>query len=543
MKKLAFILLAIMAVVSCAEPIPSVFGSIGGTVQDSRTGDFIGGVTVTINPLGYSQVTNSDGAFQYENLDESEYTLVFAKGGYETVKHKVAVKPGNVSSVQIMMSPSKSSVSVDQSILDFGTKKTEMTLKLTSSSGSVPYTLTASNSWITLSKTSGTLSGNEYITVIVSRSGLSPASYDGYITVSSGGQDISVAVKMTVAASGLPTVTMENVSDVTASGAKASGNLQVIGDSKVSQYGFCWSSSNASPGLSDKSCNLGDASDVKSFTAEISGLSPQTKYYIRSYAVNSFGTSYSDEVLSFTTGSVSSPGGNEGGSEDGNGDEGGDSNSLAVPQGLVSLYTFDGSDASDDTDYELDGVLIGDPSFVAETVNGEGKALFLNGTKGQFMSIPYNVFNNLTKLSVSFWIKDFSSGIVFSAISDDYKRSDHPRLFADSDNKFRFYTGYDNYDTTPSFAYLYTSIQSGKWHHVVVTMDDETRILYVDGARVDSNSASCGTNTWKSNKVYIGGNNDGKYTTGAMTMKIDNIRFYQRCISDSEVKQIYNSEK
>ena len=531
MKKIAFILMAIMALFSCAEPLPSIFGSIGGTVQDSKTGEFIPGVTVTINPLGYSQVTNSDGAFQYDNLEESEYTLVFTKTGYETAKHKVTVKPGKVSSVQIMLSQGSASVSVDPSILDFGTKTTELSLKLSSLSGNVPYKLEASNSWITLSKSSGTLNGEEYITVIVSRSGLSPASYEGYITVTSGAQEISVSVKMTVAASGVPVVTMESVSDVTSNGATLSGNLKVIGDSRVSQYGFCWSKTNASPGLSDRSNNLGDASDVKSFTADITGLDPQTKYYVRSYAVNSYGTSYSDEVLTFTTGGSSET---EGGSDQG---------SLAVPQGLVSYYTFDDSDASDDTDYELDGVLIGDPAFVAETVNGEGKALFLNGTKGQFMSIPYNVFNNLTKISVSLWIKDFSSGVVFSAISDDYIRSDHPRLVAGEDNKFCFSSGYDNYYTTPSFSYLYTSIQSGKWHHVAVTMNDDTRVFYIDGTRVDSNTASSLTNTWKCTKVYIGGDNEGKYKSGSMTMKIDNIRFYQRCISDAEVKEIYKSEK
>ena len=159
------------------------------------------------------------------------------------------------------------------------------------------------------------------------------------------------------------------------------------------------------------------------------------------------------------------------------------------------------------------------------------------------MLIPYNVFDELTKISVSFWIKDFSTGVVFSAISDDYIRSDHPRLVAGEDNKFCFSSGYDNYGTTPPFSYPYTSIQSGNWHHVVVTMNDDTRYFYVDGARVDSNTASRLTNSWYSTKVYIGGNNEGKYKSGFMTMKIDNIRFYQRCITDAEVKEIYKSEK
>lgn len=529
MKRIALLIMAIAASVSCNHPLPEVFGSIGGTVQDSRTGNFVSGVAVTINPLGYSQVTGSDGTFQYDDLEQAEYTLVFAKAGFESVKHKVAVKPGVISSVQIMISPSVSSVSVDPSVLDFGTKKTEMTMKLTSNSPNVPYTLTSSNSWITLGKTSGTISSEEYVPVIVSRSGLSPASYNGTVFVTSGGQDFSVAVKMEVAASGVPAVTMESLSGVSSSSVTASGNLTFIGDSKVSQYGFCWSSVNQSPDLSDQSSNLGDASDVKSFTADIIGLEPQTTYYVRSYAVNSYGTSYSEDVLSVTTSADSS--------DDGSQDE------LSVPQGLVSYYTFDYDDASDITENELDATLVNDPSFIAETVNGKGKALALNGIKEQFMSIPYNVFKNLTKITVSFWIKDFGAGVIFSAISPDYIRSDHPRLIADTDNMFRFYTGYDNYDQTPSFSYPYTSIQSGKWHHVVVSMNGDTRYLYVDGVRTDSNTTSSWSSSHTCTKICIGGNNEGKYKLDCMTMKIDNIRFYQRCISDDEVKKIYNSER
>ena len=36
--------------------------------------------------------------------------------------------------------------------------------------------------------------------------------------------------------------------------------------------------------------------------------------------------------------------------------------------------------------------------------------------------------------------------------------------------------------------------------------------------------------------------NEGKYDVDCMTMKIDNIRFYQRCLSDSEIEEIYESE-
>ena len=97
------------------------------------------------------------------------------------------------------------------------------------------------------------------------------------------------------------------------------------------------------------------------------------------------GTFYSDEVLSFTTGTVGGDDNNDEGSDSGS--DSGSDNELVVPQGLMSYYTFDKGDGSDATENELDAILVNDPSFVSETVNGTGKALMLNGAKGQFMNI------------------------------------------------------------------------------------------------------------------------------------------------------------
>ena len=316
MRKFLFYILLISVAVSCTEPVISTFGSIGGTVQDGETSEFLSGVKVTINPLGYSQVTNSDGAFQYDNLDVAEYTLIYEKTGYETYKHKVTVKPGVVSPVQVTLNPADASLTITPSVLDFGTKESQMQLKIstTASGTSVSYGLTVSNDWISLSKTSGMVSDTDYVTVVVSRAGLSPASYDGNIFVHLEGKELSVPVKMIVAAAGAPVVTMETVSEVTSSSAIVSGTLKSLGDSKVSQLGFCWSAENPSPGLSDEFNQLGDAADVKSFSAKLSDLKSSTKYYVRAYAVNTYGTSYSDHVETFTT-SASGGGGNDGGGD------------------------------------------------------------------------------------------------------------------------------------------------------------------------------------------------------------------------------------
>ena len=77
-----------------------------------------------------------------------------------------------------------------------------------------------------------------------------------------------------------------------------------------------------------------------------------------------------------------------------------------------------------------------------------------------------------------------------------------------------------------------------------MTSNNGVRTLYIDGVRVDANEGYVGGNNgYDASKIFIGGNNDGKYDSDCMTMKIDNIRFYQRWLSDDEIKDIYNSEK
>lgn len=527
MKKLfVYLGLAVCAclVFSCTEPVVSTFGSIGGTVQDSKTGEYLSGVAVTINPLGYSQVTNADGAFQYDNLEVSEYTLVYVKNGYETYKHKVTVKPGIVSPVQVNLVPADAAISVTPSVLDFGSKDSERQMKISSNAGAtVSYRLSVSNDWISLSKTSGTVTSDDYVTVVVSRGGLSPATYDGNIYVKVEDKVTSVPVKMIVEASGVPVVSMEPVSEVTSTSASVSGTIKSLGDSKVSQYGFCWSSVNTSPGLSDEYNQLGDASDVKSFTAKITGLTPATKYYVRSYAVNSYGTAYSDQVQTFTTSSSSD---NGGGNES--------SGEIVVPQGLMLYYMFDEEDASDLTENELDGSLMNSPNFISETIDGTGKALHLNGVKEQYVSIPYNVLKALSKYSVSLWIKDFSQGVIFSSEGGQ----GIPYLYVRDTQRFMLFNNYYSGDLDAyTFAYDCTSIMSSEWHHLAVSSNDGLMTLYVDGVKVDAIKA--GYTTSNSTKISIGGPSSSSY----MTMKVDNVRFYQRVLSDSEVKDIYNDEK
>lgn len=96
----------------------------------------------------------------------------------------------------------------------------------------------------------------------------------------------------------LPKVTTISVSDITSKSAKSRGNVTSDGGSTVTERGIVWSTS-VNPTLSSSNklvCGNGKGC----FTTSITGLTPNTKYYVRAYAINSKGTSYGEQVL-FTT--------------------------------------------------------------------------------------------------------------------------------------------------------------------------------------------------------------------------------------------------
>ncbi len=96
-------------------------------------------------------------------------------------------------------------------------------------------------------------------------------------------------------------VTTDIVSEVGNSGALCGGKVTNDGGHTVTERGVCWSTSH-NPDIYGSHVSSG--SGTGSFTCSISNLEPVTRYYVRAYAINSFGTNYGSEVSFVTAGAI-----------------------------------------------------------------------------------------------------------------------------------------------------------------------------------------------------------------------------------------------
>ena len=91
----------------------------------------------------------------------------------------------------------------------------------------------------------------------------------------------------------LPTVITADVSDITSISATCGGTVISEGGSPVSSRGVCWSTEQ-NPTIENHI--TADGSGLGDFVSLLTDLTPNTLYYLRAYATNSYGTNYGDEV-------------------------------------------------------------------------------------------------------------------------------------------------------------------------------------------------------------------------------------------------------
>lgn len=141
-------------------------------------------------------------------------------------------------------------------------------------------------------------SGGQYNKIVYVRfQPSSSISYNGNIPVAGGGAYLDVPVTASGAVSVKPSVTLVSAVPVSRTSAVLSANLKVAGcgGAKVTERGFYYSTTSGfANGTGVKVSETGSFS-AGNFSLTATGLSANTVYYYKTYAVNAEGTTYSDQ--------------------------------------------------------------------------------------------------------------------------------------------------------------------------------------------------------------------------------------------------------
>ena len=229
-----------------------------------------------------------------------------------------------------------------------------------------------------------------------------------------------------------------------------------------------------------------------------------------------------------------------------------------LSNGLVAYYPFNGN-ASDGSGNGYDGIISSNCWFIADRFGNTNHAIFTTNDQADaeavlgIIDIPAAALNTSGPGTISAWIKPstISSGLI------TIKQHDWVNTYAaftiggfyDSSNAQyvegnpgTLYFVPQNFTTVASST---SSITTQTWQQVVVTFTDNSCSFYIDGIL-------CGTNAGNFS-VPDDSNPDvtsiGCWFSGAFSVPqqrlvgaIDDVRIYNRALSDTEVQQLHQIE-
>ncbi len=196
-----------------------------------------------------------------------------------------------------------------------------------------------------------------------------------------------------------------------------------------------------------------------------------------------------------------------------------------ITKGLISYFNFD-DNLKDQQSYSNDGVFSG--SAIAYIPGKYGKALLFNGIN-QFVNFKSNAPIISNQISVSYWVNSNDPGLKYPIYFQQQNGGSFG--FAIKDKLIGFFLALPGFD-----GYFDSSFQMNSWYHIVGVYDGTSIKFYLNGTFKGSILYTGNTQfTGFDDFLQIGYDLDF-YWKGS----IDELRIYNRALTQEEVTQLYN---
>ena len=212
----------------------------------------------------------------------------------------------------------------------------------------------------------------------------------------------------------------------------------------------------------------------------------------------------------------------------------------AIDANLVAVwYCEEGKTLKDESKNGLDGSIMGDVKYSDQ--GKYGKCVEFPGEASSYIEVPHSELLNLKEFTISAWIKS-------------EKTADYQTILVKSGGTLetRQYTLY----TRAGAGTLHTDIHvggnrcktygsvvvcDGKWHHVALTYDGKTQILYVDGKEDPGEEAQmkCDGKLVETDSALAIGY-DLLQSAYPLQGMLDEVALFKRALTEGEIKELTN---
>jgi hypothetical protein len=306
----------------------------------------------------------------------------------------------------------------------------------------------------------------------------------------------------------VPTQTTKTPSNVTYNAAKSGGNITSDGGAAVTARGVCWNT-NPNPTIT-LSTKTSDGTGTGTFTSSITGLLPNTTYYVRAYATNSLGTSYGNQVTLTTT--------------------------LVPPtNGLVAYYPFNGN-ANDASGHGYNGTVYG-ATLATDRFNNSNSAYLFVSANTNYIQLNSPVGNfGTSNFTISVWTKR-NTVAGWEIFAQRLNNGNWDSMWWELT-----FGGFSVSESMSNHSFInggVDTLRNNVWYNFIGVRESNTIKLYVNGELYGSNTTALIQNVINTSNTLIGCTIWG-VPVQLFDGKIDDIRLYNRALSAAEIQSLFH---
>ncbi|MCK4812431.1 MAG: LamG domain-containing protein, partial [Candidatus Marinimicrobia bacterium] len=300
-----------------------------------------------------------------------------------------------------------------------------------------------------------------------------------------------------------PTISTLYVTDTLIHNALVYYEISDVGNPDSVTHGICWNTS-GNPTLADSSNIEGTVDSTGTYSSIMTGLSPNTLYYVRAYATNATGTAYG-EVLSFTS----------------------------LPEAeLIAYWNFDEDNTNDVTGMHNGTITGSDVTFVNGKVR---RAINFGGSGYGNVEIPSF---NLPYITVEAWVNSAKYGYYTSMVTKNYYASSWTSPWVVWELWLNENTPYPATIGSQWHTVSIVPVSMNEWHHMAFTYDGYTVKVYVNGVEKSSAIVDAGPITSTNGNIYIGKPASANHNFIGM---IDEVAIWDNALTPEDLLQHYQN--